>query len=118
MLNVVMLILLHWGENNDSQCGHGMSNVEYIYQPKLIKSIKESVVDCIDCGDSHSYVRTTDNQHYLFGLNFHGQCITYNDKKKVNAPFRVDQIIKRECRAKKIIEIAPGFGNTKVTVSI
>ena len=107
-----------WGDNRWCQCGQGTQSVQYINPPKLIESIKESVIDCIDCGADHSYVRTTNEKHYLFGANFYQQCIKYDDKGNLNAPFRVDQIIKTKCNAKKIIKIQLGFQNTKVTVSI
>ena len=107
-----------WGSNDDGQCGQGMDNKTFLSKPKLIESVKEFVIDCIGCGFSHSYVKTVDKRHYLFGDNYYGECITYNDEKKVITPFRVDQIIKSKCNAKEIIQIELGYKNTKVTVSV
>ena len=109
-----------WGLNSSGQCGHGTDNdhKEAIYQPKLIESVKEFVIDCIDCGYAHSYVKTVDKRHYLFGSNHSGECITYNDETKIFTPFRVDQIIKSKLNVKEIIKIELGFENTKVTVSV
>ena len=109
-----------WGDNSRGQCGHGMDDVDLINPPKLIdhESVKESVIDCIDCGSMHSYVKTGDDRHYLFGYNLNGECITYNDERKVISPFRVDEIIKTKCNAKKIIKIALGDDRTFVIVSI
>ena len=107
-----------WGDNERGQCGDGMNDVKIINPPKLIESFKQSVIDCIDCGQEHSYVKTMDDRHYLFGSNSHGQCITYNDERNVIAPLRVDEIIKTKCNATKIIEIALGYSSTFVSVSI
>ena len=37
-----------------------------INEPKLIKSVKELVIDYIDCGYRHSYIKTVDKRHYLW----------------------------------------------------
>ena len=105
-----------WGGNARGQCGQG--NVLFIDKPIVIESVKDFVIDCIDCGYVHSYVRTMDKKHYLFGSNHYGECITYNDEKKIIKPFRVDQIIKSKCNDKEIIWIKLGYFNTKVMVSV
>ena len=108
-----------WGDNGEGQCGHERDDEEdnILNKPKLIESVKEFVIDYIDCGYCHSYVRTVDKKHYLFG-NDTGECITYNDEDNICIPFRVDQIIKSHCNAKEIIEIKLGWYNTKVAVSV
>ena len=55
---------------------------------------------------------------YLFGSNYYGECIAYNDETNIITPFRVDQIIKSKCNAKEIIEIELGKWNTKVMISV
>ena len=105
-----------WGKNSCGQCGQ--ESVASINKPKLIESVKDFVIDCIDCGYVHSYVKTVDKKHYLFGSNDNGECITYNDETEIIVPFRVDQIIKSKCNAKEIINIELGCFNTKVTVSV
>ena len=107
-----------WGANESGQCGLGLDDKEAVYEPKLIESVKEFVIDYIDCGYGHSYIRSMDKRHYLFGSNGSGECITYNEETKIIAPFRVDQIIKSKLNAKEIIEIELGHFNTKVTVSV
>ena len=72
-------------------------------KPKLIESVKGFVIDYIDCGYRHSYVKTVDERHYLFGSNEYGECIAYNDEQDIFIPFRVDQIIKSHCKAKEIL---------------
>ena len=108
-----------WGRNKYGQCGHGTDDKQDIYEPKLIESVKEYVIECIDCGYHHSYIKTVDKRHYLFGHNGYGECIAYNDDEtKITAPFRVDQIIKSKLDAKEILQIELGHFNTKVTVSL
>ena len=98
------------------QCGQG--NLLAINEPKLIETVKEFVIDCIDCGYRHSYIKSVDKKHYLFGSNIYGECITYNDEKKIIFPFRVDDIIKSNCNTKEIIHVELGYSNTKVIVSV
>ena len=106
-----------WGCNRYGQCGHGTDNGEGVYEPKLIESVKEFVIDYIDCGYIHSYIKSIDKTHYLFGSNDYGECITYNDEIKIITPFRVDQIIKSKLNAKEILNIELGYHNTKVYAS-
>ena len=107
-----------WGCNSYGQCGHGTDDGKNINEPKLIESAKEFVIDCIDCGYRHSYIKSTDGIHYLFGSNSYGECLTYNYEKHILSPFRVNQIIKTKCRTKEIIEIQLGYYNTKVIVTV
>ena len=107
-----------WGSNNYGECGHPMDYGTCINVPKLIEGVKEFIIDCIDCGYTHSYVKTVDKRHYLFGSNLYGECITYNDEKEIIGPFRVDEIIKSKLNATEIIKIELGHRNTKVIVSV
>ncbi len=107
-----------WGSNYYGQCGHNVVDEEPLMAPKLIESVKDYIVDVIDCGCSHSYIKTEDGRHYLFGSNDDGECITFNDENKIIAPFRVDEIIKQHYNAQEIIQMVLGYGNTKVIVSV
>ena len=119
--NVVLDIngdVYSWGSNGSGQCGQEKDDEIYIYKPKLIESFKEYVVDCIDCGYDHSYVKTVDKRHYLFGGNCSGQCIAFTFGRKISRPSRVDQKIISKCNVKEIIQSDLGRFNTKVTVSM
>ena len=105
-----------WGLNQRGQCGQG--HVLPINEPKIIEYIQEFVIDCIDCGYKHSYVKTVDKKHYLFGSNEYEKCITYNEETEIIRPFRVDQIIKSKCNPKEIIMIEPGYYNTIYALSM
>ena len=55
-----------WGYNNYGQCGHENDDRGYnFYEPKLIEDVKEFVIDYIDCGCDHSYVKTVDKRHFF-----------------------------------------------------
>ncbi len=86
-------------------------------KPKLIESIEEYVVNCIDCGYGHSHIGTECGKHYMFGSNDDGECCTLTEERHIILPYRVDEIIKIQCKAKEIIQIIPGFYNTKLFVS-
>ena len=106
-----------WGSNDRGQCGQG-TVLPMINEPKMIENIPKLVIDRLGCGYQHSYIRSTDKRHYLFGSNNFGECITYNNETEIITPFRVDQIIKSKCHATKIKEIQLGYFNTIVTVSV
>eukprot|EP01084_Bolivina_argentea_P292921 503721_1 len=54
-----------WGCNTCSQCGHDI-NIKTIYAPKLIETLKHENIETVHCGNFHSYVRTENQNHYIF----------------------------------------------------
>ena len=106
-----------WGTNDNGECGQGPDE-DTIYEPRLIKEVKDYIVTDVGCGFSHSYLKTDCDKHYMFGSNSDGECCSYNDERNVFVPYRVDEIIKDKCKATDVIKIVPAYYNTKVIVTI
>ena len=111
-----------WGYQYNGACGHGESEERHAYVPEKIERVKDYIVDVIKCGHEHSYCRTVCGKHYLFGsntdlkssLNLAGA--SGWDDGDVMEPFRIDLLLKDEHNIKEIIEVHPGYYNTKLIV--
>ena len=62
-----------WGRNNHGQCGQDPEEKQMVLSPEAVPSLWGTKCIQIKCGDYHSYVRTQDDQHLLFGLNNHNE---------------------------------------------
>ena len=101
-----------WGYNSDGQCGDGCN--ENLIVPKIIESLKEYKIDLIRCGYLMSYCRSICGKHFIWGSNTYNECLTYDGKKTVCTPYRIDNIIKDKCDTTRIIDIYPGRDSTKI----
>ena len=102
-----------WGMNNDAQCGHGNNNNQHhIDEPKCIESLSNCVVDVIKCGGWHSYCKTVDDKHFLWGSNADGECLTSTRSTRVRQPLRFNGLKRKQ----KIIDVSLARGNTKLIV--
>ena len=85
--------------------------------------ISSAEVDKIVCGCYHSYVRTNNGFHYLFGSNSDFECLQgicadfYGDEHtfQVKRPYCFNRVIKRKYN-KKIIDVYLGYHCTKLIV--
>ena len=103
-----------WGWNEHGQCGDGKMENE-ILEPKLIESLKGYRINLIRCGYCHSYCRSECGKHFIWGNNTYGGCMV-KDEEMVLLPYRVDGLIKEQCGDCEIVELLPGYYNTKVIV--
>ena len=53
----------------------------------------------------------------MFGSNSNGECMKDGDGWGVVSPFRIDEIIERECNT-HTFDVYLGFGNTKILCEI
>ena len=113
-----------WGENSSGQCGNGKSPTDLI-KPTLIEELKDFTVKSIKCGYSHSVCRTACGRYYIWGSNNFGQSslqlqgastAAHNDD--VVLPFRIDMLLKEKYNVKKVIDVDPGYLNTKIVVEL
>ena len=105
-----------WGCNKFGQCGDGKAK-QCLNTPRLIEFFANEIVKGIDCGSFHSYCRTEEGKHYLFGSNYENECVTFNDKQeKVMQPFCINDNVYTHCGGKQIKAIYLGHFNTKIVV--
>ena len=98
--------------NEYGQCGDGTD--VYVDEPKVIEALKEYKVDIIRCGAAHSFCRTQCGKHFLFGSNWHEECLSMD--RKVVRPHCIDKVVQTK-HGKKIFSVHPGCGNTFILCS-
>ena len=66
----------------DGRCGIKMDELnqlndpDAVTMPQLVQFAEHGVViEEIQCGNAHSYCRSTDNKHYMFGMNYDYECL-------------------------------------------
>ena len=100
--------LYSWGFNYAGQCGNdSMVDVE---TPYLVKT--DSACIAIDCGYNHSYYRTADDKHYLFGNSEYKQCIKQTQTGYVLSPYCINYDIEDQFDGKKIQNVILGNDST------
>ena len=109
-----------WGFDSHGQCGNGTEseddNILYTNwsEPVLIETLKDYKIDLIRCGHEMSYCKTECGKHFIWGSNKDNECLTYDDRDRVDVPFCVNGIIKEKCNTTRIIDIYPGYKSTKI----
>ena len=83
------------------RCGDG--TLIDIFIPKPIPFFRDKVVDTIKCGFFHTYVKTVDGEHYLFGTNKNSECITSNEQY-VSLPFYINEVVRKKCKGKEVLD--------------
>ena len=83
--------LFSWGNNSWAQCGLRVSFDDL--NPGLIEYFESMKIDKIDCGYYHSFCRTLDGKHYLFGKNLDNECLKDDGGQYADIPFQIDDII-------------------------
>ena len=82
-----------FGGNRRGQCGLN-TNDKFIKIPTQI-SMKDKI-ETIKCGNSHSYIKSVQNTHYLFGWNHCNQCSLKNRSEQTptqfSKPLAIDEI--------------------------
>ena len=101
-----------WGENYAGQCGIGKKESGNVTAPTLIETLKEYVVDRINCGAYHSVIKTINDEYYIFGKNKYGE--SFGSEREVFMPLRLDCELKEKYGMKSIIDIVPGYNDTFV----
>ena len=92
-----------------------MENVEGKNRSNWIhKYFDKYKVDGIKCGESHSYIHTECGKNFLFGQNNDNECITFNEEGNISIPHRFDDIIQQKCNIHGILDVFPGYYNTKI----
>eukprot|EP01084_Bolivina_argentea_P244611 409749_1 len=103
-----------FGLNASKQCG--ISGKSFIFKPQIIQSLKELKIIGIETGHRHSYCKSNNGKHFLFGSNEHNECLTYDGRKKVCIPYCVNDVIDEICNGKYIKYVSLGYYNTKIIV--
>ena len=109
-----------WGHNGWSQCGNRgrWGYIDRWYHPSIIPYFNGMCVDKIGCGTLHSYCRTIEGKHYLFGRNEDNECITYDNRNVIDIPHCINDIIKDKANGMIIKDVLLGYHNTKIIVSL
>ena len=89
-----------WGGNRYGQCGDGTQ--KSILTPKLIKKLVDIEVAEVKCGTYHSYVKSVDGRHWLFGSNDYKQCLVMVNINKILEPVCVDDFVMQRLDGKEI----------------
>eukprot|EP01084_Bolivina_argentea_P241898 405939_1 len=103
-----------WGKNNHFQCGL-TDSVRKIPTPKLVNFPGNDMICEIDCGGRHSYCKTSNGKHYLFGSNKQNECIVEGENS-VSVPFCINQIIEEKTNGKIIKAVSLGDESTTLIV--
>ena len=101
-----------WGENTDAQCGFDHKDFDYISEPKRIEFFDDFIIDKIKAGWKHNYIATECGKHYMFGSNYYNECITFDDKRKIVVPHKINEIVKSKCGIHCIIDVVPSRYDT------
>ena len=103
-----------WGDNEYGQCGRG-SKYDCMSIGLIFPKQKYVIIE-IDCGYDHSYCKTKDGLHFLFGGNEYNQCITYDGQIKCMTPFCINDILVQSIGKKEVMGIYLGYKSTKLVV--
>ena len=103
--------LYGWGDNSRGQLGHGMMIAT---SPSRLNILRDYDIVDIDCGNNHSYCKTSDDQHWLFGDYYCNQCLDYRTERNyIREPNLITNILERKY---VINSVRLGFENTKIIV--
>ena len=96
-----------WGANDYHPCEYEAccDDVNPTWEPTLTKE----KMNVIRCGLHHSYCKTVDNKHYLWGSNHAMECIV--DQECIDRPTRIDDFV-REKYGLNVIDVFPGYYNS------
>eukprot|EP01083_Nonionella_stella_P006902 19992_1 len=102
-----------WGQNVYGQCGNG-TKLD-INKPELIPYLAEYNIVDIKCGDYHSYAKSKDEYHFLFGNNKNNICtlsVSLQDDACISLPFYINNIFAELTDGKEIGNVYLGCDNT------
>ena len=115
-------IMVNGGDDEDDDDDD--DDTPYIITPRRIDfGNKEIVIEEIQCGNGHSYCRSIDNRHYLFGENYDNEClVSINTEDDINqevihcveTPTCVNDIIGKVYADKTIKCIKLGYDTTLI----
>ena len=105
--------LYGWGSNEKLQCGIDVVD-DVIMEPTMIEFFKKFVVDEVKCGMYHNTVRTNCGKYFLFGSDDDNECMTFDEGPAAALPNRIDELVKNICNVERIIDVIPGWYNTKI----
>ena len=107
-----------WGSNDKGQLGLPMRFPDGACP---IDGLDEYKVIDIDCGYDHSYCKTSDGYHWLWGNNENNICLYFAEYKcpQVGVPRRVNAEIDKliESEQQTVIAVILGNLNTKIVLS-
>eukprot|EP01084_Bolivina_argentea_P093660 168411_1 len=100
-----------WGCNIFGQCGTGSKT--NVYLPGKINVLSKFNVVAIKCGGNHSYCKTDDGNHYLFGSNAYNECsLDRTNENNIETPFYINYVFDTITNGKVIKDVFLGYNNT------
>jgi len=100
-----------WGYNGEGQCGD--VNRGYLLEPQRIKSLLSKQIEEIGCGGTHSFVRSEEDEWYLFGDDMFNECsLRETEGKDVIIPTCVNQVFEELSGGYQIERVHLGSLNT------
>ena len=81
-----------FGSNVWGECGFNTNDTKINLPSKIVMNEE---FQSIKCGNHHSYMKSKQQNHFLFGDNFYDQCsLKQADKTKIHKPLLINQIVK------------------------
>lgn len=106
-----------WGNNENGECGfctiENDDDEDCINIPRLIVfKEKEIVIEDIGCGAFHSWCKSTENKHYLFGQNGDYECLLLENTNNIETPICINKILEELYPDKSIASVKLGYETT------
>ena len=101
-----------WGYNDDGQCGD--CTRKSIFTPTLMEKFIDIEIIEVKCGTYHSYVKSVDGKHWLFGGNFYNQCLAMENVDRILEPTCIDDAVIEKVDGKQIKSVYLGGDRTCV----
>ena len=103
-----------FGYNVHGECGVGKTK-SHIISPEPIDLDKKFKIIDVKCGSNHSYVKSGDSSHFLFGFDNENQCKLMKSSEEksqehhVISPYRINKIFDVLTKGKVIKEVFLGY---------
>lgn len=100
-----------FGWNKDGQCGDGTR--KNILKPQIIQYLAKYNIVAIKCGYHHSYAKSDDEKHFLFGNNYNNQCSLESVHEYViPTPYCINTVFEKITNGRMIQRVYVGNGKT------
>eukprot|EP01084_Bolivina_argentea_P036328 67225_1 len=103
-------IVYAFGTNEHGQCGLP-KDIKSTHTPIKIYSLSNHEIVDVKCGFYHSYCKSADHQHWLFGNNDYNQCSLsqmHKNDQMIHVPFCIDEMVNKLTNGKQIKDVYVG----------